>query len=63
MALDHSVGQDNPPDAPQRVPAVERVKKRTGRTPDTITADCGYGEAAVDQEPNDLEDRSDPTQR
>ena len=38
----------NPPDAPQLAPGVERVAKRAGRTPRTVTADRGYGEKAVD---------------
>ena len=45
VVLDHTVEQGNPPDAPQLAPAVERVTKRTGRTPRTVTADRGYGEA------------------
>ena len=39
-----------PPDAPQLAPAVARVTKRAGRTPKTVTADRGYGEAKVDCE-------------
>ena len=48
IVLDHTVEQGNPPDAPQLAPAVERVAKRAGRTPRTVTADRGYGEKAVD---------------
>ena len=54
VVLDHAVEQGNPPDAPQLAPAVERVKKRTGRTPRTVTADRGYGEASVDKPLTDL---------
>ena len=54
IVLDHSVEQSNPPDAPQLAPAVARVKKRAGRTPGTVTADRGYGEAKVDQQLTDL---------
>ena len=54
VVLDHTVEQGNPPDAPQLAPAVTRVKKRAGRTPGTVTADRGYGEAKVDQQLNDL---------
>jgi len=54
IVLDHSVEQGNPPDAPQLAPAVQRVKKRTGRTPRLVTADRGYGEAKVDRELTDL---------
>jgi IS5 family transposase len=54
VVLDHAVEQGNPPDAPQLDPAVARVTKRAGRTPGTVTADCGYGEAEVDQQLTDL---------
>jgi transposase, IS5 family len=54
IVLDHSVEQGNPPDAPQLAPAVQRVKKRTGRAPGTVTADRGYGEAKVDRQLTDL---------
>lgn len=50
IVLDHTVQQGNPPDAPRLAPAVAWVKKRAGRTPRTVTADRGYGEAAVDQQ-------------
>ena len=42
IILDDSVEQGSPPDAPQL------VKKRAGRTPRTVTADRGYGEAEVE---------------
>ena len=54
IVLDHSVEQGNPADAPQLAPAVQRVKKRTGHAPRTVTADRGYGEATVDQQLTDL---------
>jgi len=54
IVLDHSVEQGNPADAAQLAPAVQRVKKRAGRTPRTVTADRGYGEAKVDQQLADL---------
>jgi IS5 family transposase len=54
IVLDHRVEQGNPPDAPQLAPAVKRVTKRAGRTPGTVTADRGYGEAHVDRELTDL---------
>jgi IS5 family transposase len=44
----------NPPDAPRLKPAVERVIKRTGRKPRTVTADRGYGEAAVEDDLHEL---------
>ena len=48
VVLDHTVEQGNPADAPQLAPAVQRVIKRTGRKPRTVTADRGYGEKNVD---------------
>jgi IS5 family transposase len=47
IVLDHHVEIGNPPDAPMLEPAVERVIRRTGRPPDAVTADRGYGEDAV----------------
>ena len=54
IVLDHTVEQGNPPDAPQLAPAVQRVKKRAGRTPGTVTADRGYGEAEIDNQLTEL---------
>ncbi len=48
VVLDHRVHVGNPADAPQLVPAVERIKSRFGRAPRAVVADRGYGEAAVD---------------
>ncbi len=50
VVLDHNLEQGNPPDAPQLAPAVERVKRRTGRKPRTVTADRGYGEKSVEDD-------------
>jgi len=44
----------NPADAPQLAPAIQRVKDRAGRAPRTVTADRGYGEAAVDDALTDI---------
>jgi transposase, IS5 family len=46
---DHQLQQGNPPDAPQLVPAVERVVAVTGRAPGTVVGDRGFGTAANDQ--------------
>jgi transposase, IS5 family len=46
---DHQLQQGNPPDAPQLVPAVQRVISVTGRPPGTVVADRGFGTAANDQ--------------
>jgi len=48
--LDHNVELGNPPYAPRLVPAIDRIIAQTGRSPRTVTADRGYGEAAVDQQ-------------
>ena len=49
VVVDHSVVIGNPPDAPMLAPAIARIKNRFGRAPAAVTADRGYGEAAVDQ--------------
>ena len=46
---DHQLQQGNPPDAPQLVPAVERVAKLTGRVAGTVVGDRGFGTAANDR--------------
>jgi transposase, IS5 family len=48
IVLDHDMHAGNPADAPQLAPAIRRIKVRVGRAPRTVTADRGYGEAAVD---------------
>lgn len=53
IVLDHTVEQGNPPDGPQLVPAIERITARTGRTPKAVTADRGYGQAAVETDLHD----------
>jgi IS5 family transposase len=47
VVVDHNVEVGNPPDAPMLVPAIERVARRATRVPKSVTADRGYGEAAV----------------
>jgi IS5 family transposase len=54
IVLDHDVQPGNPADASRLAPSIQRVKKRTGRTPRTVTADRGYGEQAVDDALHDL---------
>jgi IS5 family transposase len=46
---DHHLQQGNPPDAPQLVPAIQRVIALTGRPPGTVVGDRGFGTAANDQ--------------
>lgn len=48
VIVDHTVEAGNPPDAPMLEPAIARIKQRTGRAPRAVTADRGYGEAAVE---------------
>ena len=50
IVLDHDMQVGNPADAPQLAPAIQRVKDRAGRAPGTVTADRGYGEAAVEDD-------------
>ena len=50
IIVDHNVEAGNPPDAPMLVPAIERIRARTGRAPRAVTADRGYGEAAVEDD-------------
>jgi transposase, IS5 family len=54
VVLDHTVEQGNPADAPQLAPAIQRVIRRTGRKPRTVTADRGYGEKRVDDDLHEL---------
>ena len=58
VILDHSVEMGNPVDAPQLAPAIERIIRGTGSTPRAVTADRGYGEAAVDRDLHELGVRS-----
>jgi IS5 family transposase len=53
IVLDHTVEPGNPPDAPQLLPAIERISRRTGQTPHAVTADRGYGEARVETDLHD----------
>jgi transposase, IS5 family len=54
IVLDHDMQVGNPADAPQLAPAIQRVKDRAGRAPRTVTADRGYGDAAVDDALTDI---------
>ncbi len=54
IILDWSLEVGNPADAPQLVPAIQRVQALTGRTPRAVTADRGYGEAAIENQLHDL---------
>ena len=50
IVLDYSVEYGAAPDGPQLAPAVERVHRRAGRVPRAVTADRGYGQAAVEHD-------------
>jgi transposase, IS5 family len=50
IVLDYAVECGAAPDGPQLAPAVERVRGRTGRVPGAVTADRGYGQAAVERD-------------
>jgi len=54
VILDHNVEIGAAPDAPQLAPAIERIKRRTGRAPRAVTADRGYGYASVERELHEL---------
>src|SRR4051794_24732179 len=54
VVLDHPVERGTPADAPQLAPAIGRVIARTGRRPQTVTADRGYGEARVENDLHEL---------
>jgi transposase, IS5 family len=49
FVADHQLQQGNPPDAPQLVPAVERVAEVTGRVAATVVGDRGFGTTANDR--------------
>jgi IS5 family transposase len=50
VIVDHNVEAGNPPDAPQLVPAIARVKQRSGKAPRAVTADRGYGDRGIDDD-------------
>lgn len=54
VILDHNIEAGNPADAPMLAPAVERIARRAGRTPKAVTADRGYGEAAIEDQLRDI---------
>jgi transposase, IS5 family len=50
IVVDYSVECGAASDAPQLAPAIERVRRRAGRVPRAVTADRGYGQAAVERD-------------
>jgi transposase, IS5 family len=58
VILDHNVEIGNPHDAAQLAPAIARITRRTGGPPGAVTADRGYGYAAVEHDLHELGVRS-----
>jgi IS5 family transposase len=54
IVVDYSVEYGAAPDGPQLAPALERVARRAGRVPRAVTADRGYGRAAVERDLHEL---------
>ena len=50
IVVDYSVEYGAAPDGPQLAPAIERVRRRAGRVPRAVTAERGYGQAAVERD-------------
>ncbi len=50
IILDYGVEYGAAPDGPQLVPAIERIRRRTGCPPRAVTADRGYGQPAVERD-------------
>ena len=50
IVLDYAVERGAAPDGPQLMPAIERVRRRAGQVPRAVTADRGYGQAAVERD-------------
>ena len=48
VVVDHNVELGNPPDAPMLIPAIERIKRGTGKPPRAVTADRSYSESGVE---------------
>ena len=50
IVLEYAVETGGVPDGPQLAPAIERVRRRAGQVPRAVTADRGYGQAAVERD-------------
>ena len=50
IVVDYTVERGAAPDGPQLAPAIERVRRRAGQVPRAVTADRGYGQAAVERD-------------
>jgi IS5 family transposase len=54
IVLDYAVECGAVPDGPQLLPAIKRIARRTGQVPRAVTADRGYGQAAVERDLHEL---------
>ena len=54
IILDYRIEYGAAPDGPQLAPAVERISRRPAGTPRAVTADRGYGQAAVERDLREL---------
>jgi IS5 family transposase len=54
IIVDHILQRGNPADGPQLAPAVERVIRRAGKKPATVTADRSYGEKIIEDDLHNL---------
>ena len=54
IVVDHSVHVGNPRDDGLLVPAVKRIIARFGKAPSAITADRGYSNATMEDDPTEL---------
>jgi transposase, IS5 family len=54
IILDYNVEYGAAPDGPQLAPAIERISRRAGPVPRAVTADRGYGQAAVERDLQEL---------
>jgi transposase, IS5 family len=50
VVLDYAVEAGAVPDGPQLAPAMDRIRRRAGPVPRAVTADRGYGQAAVERD-------------
>ena len=54
VILNYTAGYGATPDGPQLAPAIARITRRAGRVARAVTADRGYGQAAVERDLQDL---------
>ena len=54
IIVDYAVEHGATPDGPQLAPAIRRIARRAGHVPRAVTADRGYGQAAVKHDLHEL---------